>query len=268
MCGKIAVETVAANGFSMDYFRFGNGDKTLVILPGLSVDSVMKYADSVAAAYSPVTDRFTVYVFDRRKELPPVYSIYDMARDTAEAVRALKLEDISLFGASQGGMIAMVIAIENPGLVSRLIAGSTAASIDAGSEQKICNWLRFAKEGNAEGLYLEFGKAIYPQAVFEQSQELLKEISKGITDEDLERFVILAGSFAGFDISARIKDISCPVLVIGAKDDNVLGGEASEKLYEQLKDRPDCRLHMYDGFGHAAYDLAPDYKEIMLGFLT
>ena len=26
--------------------------------------------------------------------------------------------------------------------------------------------------------------------------------------------------------------------------------------------------HMYDGYGHAAYDTAPDYKERVLGFLA
>ena len=46
----IPIETVHAEGFAMDFFRFGHGEKTLVILPGLSVDSVMKYADAVADA--------------------------------------------------------------------------------------------------------------------------------------------------------------------------------------------------------------------------
>ena len=87
MTGKIRIETVAADDFTMDYFRFGHGDQTLVILPGLSVESVMKFADTVAPAYASFEDRFTVYVFDRRKELPPVYTNRDIARDTAAAIR-------------------------------------------------------------------------------------------------------------------------------------------------------------------------------------
>ena len=72
----------------MDYFRFGQGGRVLVILPGLSVDSVMKYAGAVADAYAPMARDFTVCVFDRRKELPPSYTIGEMAEDTAAAVRA------------------------------------------------------------------------------------------------------------------------------------------------------------------------------------
>lgn len=266
MAGNIMIGTVKTDGFSMDYFRFGNGDRTLVIIPGLSVDSVMKYADAVAGAYASMTEDFTVYLFDRRKDLPAAYSIYDMAHDTADAVHELHLEQIYLFGASQGGMIAMIMTMEHPELVNKLIVGSSSSCVDTEQNQAISEWLSLAKAKNAEGLYLAFGKAIYPEAVFGQSKDLLIEIAKSITAEDLERFVILAGSINGFDITNKLNNISCPVLVIGSKDDNVLGGEASERIYEQLKDHPGCELYMYDGYGHAVYDLAPDYRERMLSF--
>jgi len=66
----IKIETIQTNAFSMEYFRFGRGKDPLVILPGLSVQSVMLFADAVAESYRSFTDRYTVYVFDCRKELP------------------------------------------------------------------------------------------------------------------------------------------------------------------------------------------------------
>ena len=223
MSESIKIETVKTDDFEMDYFKFGQGKDTMVIIPGLSVDGVMKYADAVAGAYAPMTEDFTIYVFERRKNLPENYSVYDMARDTASAIRELGLKDIYLFGASQGGMISMVIAIEEP-------------------------------------------EAVYPKEVFEAAREALKEGAKSVTEEDLTRFVILAEAVKGFDVSDQLTNIACPVLVLGSKDDVVLGGEASEALFESLKDRPDCELYMYEGYGHAAYDLAPDYKDRMLSF--
>ena len=59
------IKTIHSANFSMDYFHFGHGEKTLVILPGLSVQSVMGAADAIAEAYRPIEDKFTVYVFDR-----------------------------------------------------------------------------------------------------------------------------------------------------------------------------------------------------------
>ena len=239
MSESIKIETVKTDDFEMDYFKFGQGKDTMVIIPGLSVDGVMKYADAVAGAYAPMTEDFTIYVFERRKNLPENYSVYDMARDTASAIRELGLKDIYLFGASQGGMISM---------------------------EAVGEWVKFAKEGKTEELYLSFGEAVYPKEVFEASREALKEGAKSVTEEDLSRFIILAEAVKGFDVSDQLTNIACPVLVLGSKDDVVLGGEASEALFESLKDRPDCELYMYEGYGHAAYDLAPDYKDRMLSF--
>ena len=63
---SIPIETVRTDTFTMDFFRFGRGSRTLVILPGLSVQSVMPAADAVAAAYQTLQDEFTIYLFDRR----------------------------------------------------------------------------------------------------------------------------------------------------------------------------------------------------------
>ena len=117
----MTIETVKTDTFTMDYLCFGHGRDPLVILPGLSVQSVMGLGDLIAEAYQTLTEDYTVYLFDRRKDLPAVYPIREMARDTAEAIRSLGLSKVALFGASQGGMIAMALAAEHPELVSKLV---------------------------------------------------------------------------------------------------------------------------------------------------
>ena len=84
----------------------------------------------------------------------------------------------------------------------------------------------------------------------------------------MRRFVILAESLRGFDLRADLAKIACPVLVLGAKDDRVLGAEASEEIFRCLPSRPGNEVYLYEpGFGHAAFDSAPDYKERLLRFL-
>ena len=266
MSGNLRVETVRTDGFQMDYLRFGHGSRAFVILPGLSVGSVLKFADSIAQAYSPLADHFSVYLFDRRKALPETYSVYDMARDTATAMRTLGLDHVCLFGASQGGMIAMALTADHPGLVGKLLLGSTAAFVDREYIEAIRQWIRLAEAGHAEALYRAFGKAIYPQAVFEQSLDLLDAATKEVTNEDLERFIIQAKALDGFDITGRLPQIHCPVLVLGSRDDAVLGRSSSETLAAAFGESRNCMLHMYNGYGHAAYDLAPDYKQRLLQF--
>ncbi len=264
----IKIETVQTDTFAMDYFCFGKGERTLVILPGLSVQSVMGVADAVAAAYQNVAETFTIYLFDRRKDLPPAYSVHDMARDTAAAFKALGLKDVCLFGASQGGMIAMVLAIEYPELVGRMVLGSTSSHVKEPQFKVIEGWIDLAKRGDKEGLYLDFGKEIYPPAVFEAYREALIAAAATVTDADLERFIILAEGMRDFNVTDELPGIRCPVLAIGVFEDQVLDSDATMEIAEKLDFRADFRLYLYTGFGHAAFDTAPDYRERLVRFYT
>ena len=264
----IQIETVRTEELTMEFFRFGQGKEPLVILPGLSVRSVLLYADAVAAAYRLLTDAYTIYVFDRRKDLPSACSIEDMARDTAAALRALGLRQTALFGASQGGMIAMTIAVRHPEIVKKLILCSTSACMAEAQYRTLDQWVQLAKAGSAAALCLAFGEAIYPQQMFAQLRPLLTETANAVTDEELRRFVILAKGTQGFDLCGDLDKIACPVLLVGSRDDRVLGFGATEQIVERLQGRPDFELHVYDGFGHAAYDIAPDFKARMLRFLA
>lgn len=265
---SIPIETVRTDSFSMNFFRFGRGERTLVILPGLSVQSVMAAADAVAAAYQALEELFTIYVFDRRTELPDAYSIEDMARDTAEAFRVLGLKEVCLFGASQGGMIAQSLAVEYPELVGRMALGSTSPHIREEQRRVIESWVRLAENRDRVGLYLAFGEEIYPPAIFEQYRELLVTMAGTVTDEELDRFILLAKAIYGFNITDRLDRIRCPVLVIGVYEDRVLGSDATMEIAEKLDGKTDARLYLYVGYGHAAYDTAPDYRDRLLRFFT
>lgn len=262
----IEIKTVITETFAMRYFQFGTGAKQMVILPGLSVQSVMDAADAVASAYESLTDDFTIFVFDRREALPETYSIREMARDTAEAIKTLGLRDVSLFGASQGGMIALEIALELPELVRRLALGSAAARVGEEQYRVIGKWVELAERKDAVGLYLAFGEAVYPPAVFQLFRPALINAARTVNETDLMRFVTLAEGTKGFDVTDRLNGISCPVLVLGAADDAVLGSSASRELIESRTKEPPFACHFYDGYGHAAFDTAPDYKERLMQF--
>ena len=264
---NVLLDTVMTDEFVMDYCRFGCGQGTIVIIPGLSVQSVMPSAQAIAQAYEILTDDYTLYVFDRRKDNPDTYSITDMARDTTKAMRSLGLEKANVFGASQGGMIAMSMAIMYPDLVEKLVLASTSSSVTETGFRTVENWVDLAKTGDAQALYQAFGKAIYPKAVYEKSKDLLSQAAGTVTKQDLKRFVVFAQAIRGFDITDELCKIKCPVLIIGSSDDAVLGSKAAEVIRDNLKNSIDCEFFMYDGFGHAVYDLAPDFHKRVYNFL-
>lgn len=263
---RINVENITANGVSMDYIRFGKGAKNLVIIPGLSVQSVMGLADPIAAAYHIFTEEYTVFLFDRRRDIPEGYTVSQMAHDTACVISALGIEHFDLFGTSQGGMISLLLAAFYPEMVNKLVVGSSAAYLTQKQTDIFKNWVRYALKGDSEALYMSFGRYVYPAEVFEQSQGLISAAAKTVTQQELERFVILANSLENFDIREKLSLVRCPVLAIGDKSDMLLGREGSDGIISALTDCPHKELYIYDGFGHAAYDTAPDYKQRILGF--
>lgn len=167
----LLVAAVLFGNVEMEYLRFGDGERNLVIIPGVSIQSVMNYAEAIAESYKPLTEEFTVYVLDRRKDMPEEYSVEEMARDSVEAIKALGLERVSIFGASQGGMIAMKIAAAHPELVEKMVLGSTSGRITPEQYAVAERWSELARSGKAEELYLSFGERVYPASVFEQSRE-------------------------------------------------------------------------------------------------
>ncbi|MCR4840581.1 MAG: alpha/beta hydrolase [Lachnospiraceae bacterium] len=264
----MAVEkkSVGNLGFTMNYFTFGEGDKTFVILPGLSIKPVSDMAKMVADGYSVLHKDFTAYVFDRRSDIPEDYSVFDMARDTAAAIAELGLRDIYLFGASQGGMIALLITLEHPELVKKLALGSTTAHTCEENSKVIKNWIDIAKTKDGVALYTAFGKAIYPPKTYQEFEGALRLVGSTVTDDEIDRFVTMASAVKDFDVRESLKDIKCPVLVLAPEPDEVLGSDTVDDFRAVFAGREDYRERIYEGYGHAAFDTAPNYKEEILDF--
>ncbi len=260
-----SVETVSAGDIEMDYAIFGNGEKSFVILPGLSVHSVMGSADAIAEAYKEFTEEYTVYVFDRTKDLKEGYTIEDMAEDTAEAMKALNIQDADIFGASQGGMIAMYIAIDYPELVHKMVLGSTLAQPNDTFEHIANEWIQLAREKDEEGLLASFADNIYSEATLKEYRDYLITSNQGITDEEYERFLIQAEACTTFNCYDELSLIKCPVLVLGSEGDHVVTAEGSKEIADALG----CEMYLYDeNYGHGVYDEAADYKERCLNFFN
>ena len=259
-----SVKTVSCGERDMDYAVFGSGEKSFVILPGMSVHSVMGSADAIAAAYQDFAEEYTVYVFDRAKDIDSGYTVRDMAEDTAAAMQALGIEGADVFGASQGGMIGLYLAIDHPELVHKLILGSTLAKANDTCDQVIGAWIGLAQAKDEEGLLASFADTVYSETTLAAYRETLIAANRGISDEEYQRFIILAEACRTFDCTDELSSVQCPVLVLGSESDRVVTAEGSRQIAEALG----CELYLYDaGYGHGVYDEAPDYRQRCLDFL-
>ena len=77
------------------------------------------------------------------------------------------------------------------------------------------------------------------------------------------RFIRLAASIKTLDMGERITEINCPVFVIGAGKDKVVGEQGSLEIAEKLN----CKKYIYRRYGHGAYTEAKDFNDRVLDFL-
>ena len=263
MAEHVQIKTAKWDGAEMDYFCFGRGKETLVIVPGLSVQSVMGAADAVARQYASLTDAYTIYVLDRRKDLPAAYPMRDMAEDTAGALQALGLRQVNLFGASQGGMISQYLAIDHPELVEKLILAVTAPYANDVVNDAVRSWIEMAKQGDHVRLMVDTAERMYSKAYLDRNRKMFPVMARLTKPGSYERFFRNAYAIMEFDARDELSKISCPTLIVAGNDDNTVGNDAP---YELNKGIPGSKVYIYHGLGHGAFEEAKDFYDRVYEF--
>mgnify|MGYP001048591472 FL=1 len=249
--------------FEMDYVSFGTGRRKLVLIPGLSLRDVRDSALMLASMYRIFAKDYKVYVFDRRRRLPEGYTVRDMARDTACAMRMLNIENADVFGISQGGMIAQYLAIDSPELVHTIVLGVTASRQNTAISEVVGNWIQMAQADDFETLIMDMMEKIYSQAYIKKYGRFFPALSKMLKPKDPARFLMNARACLTCSSYDELCKIQCPAFVLGGRKDKVVTGEASEEIAVQLG----CSIYMYDHLGHSAYEEARDFNSRVYNFL-
>ena len=255
---------LTANGMQFDYIRFGSGKKPLIMIQGLNTRGIKGAALSLAYMYRIFAKEYTVYLFDRRPVVYDGITARDMAADIASAMDALGLRNADVFGTSQGGMIAQYLAIDRPDLVKRLVLAVTLSRNNDTVKQVVGNWIEMAERGDMKRFVLDMAEKMYSETYVKKYRPLMPLLTILQKPKDVKRFVILAKSCLTCDTYDILDKIKCPTLVIGGKQDKVVSGVASEEIAEKLG----CRLHMYENLGHAAYEEAQDFNQMVYDFLS
>lgn len=263
------VQCVRTDGFEKEYAQFGNGPRPLVVIPGLAIKSVMKSADALQVPYKMFTEGYTLYFFDRRKDVAPGYSVEDMARDQALALRALGLKDVALYGVSQGGMVAQHIAANYPELVWKLILGCSTSKAEPQQLKVIGEWTRLARAHDGDSFVKAFIRDCFSEAFAKRYGRALQAMYKDVSAEEMDRFAIFSDACDFVDTRSGLENIKCPTLILAASKDQVVTPEASQKIYDRLKAAgTPCELKMFEGYGHAVFDELPEFKTKILEFLS
>ena len=258
--------TLKLGSGTMEYIRFGIGDRILIMLPGLgdSLRSMKGTALPMALMYRMFCKDFTVYAFSRKNDLPVGYSTRDMARDQAEAMAMLGIEKADVFGVSMGGMIAQWLAIDHPQRVNKLILTVTCARPNPVLLESVEEWSEFARKGDHGGFMESNLRRIYSDGYYRKNKWLVPVLGILTKPRSYDRFFIQAEACLKHDAFENLGNIRATALVIGGEQDKALGGEASGEIAAAI---PGAKLRMYPQWGHGLYEEAKDFIALVLRFL-
>ena len=258
-------ENIIINGHDFDYISFGSGRDVLIMLPGVGdgFKTAKGMAVPFAFMYRMFAVSFRVIVFSRRNDLPDGFTSADMADDLSNIMDALDIGAAHIFGVSQGGMIAQQMAIRHPEKVKSLVLAVTAARPTRIMREALESWLLMAERNDYKGIMLDTAERSYTGTYLERGKRMNKLIALA-KPKSYERFRILCESCLSHDVYEDLPEIRCPVYIIGASLDRVLGPEASAEMHEAI---PGSEIYMFEGYSHGVYEQAKDFNEMALRWL-
>ena len=250
----------------MDYIRFGNGKRTLVMLPGLgdSLRSIKGTALPVALLYRRFAKECTVYSFSRKYPLKEGCTTRDLAADQIEAMDTLGIAKTDLMGVSMGGMISQQLAVNYPERIGKLVLVVTCAESNPLLVESVNEWMDCARQNNHAALMESNLRRIYSEAYYRRNKWLVPILGLLTKPKSYDRFFTQAQACLTHDTLSRLKQVQSATLVIGGEMDNALGGAPSRAIAAAI---PGAQLKMYPRGGHGLYDEEKDFQKTILDFL-
>ena len=266
-------QTISAGGVEFAYRELGpRGGVPVVFLTHLAAvldNWDPRVVDGIAAERRVIT-------FDNRgvgaSSGATPKTIEEMASDAVTFIRTLGLDQVDLFGFSMGGMIAQVIAQEQPRLVRKLILAGTGPAGGEGIE----NVTRISYLDTARGLltrrdpkqFLFFTRTPNGRRAAKQFLARLEERTddrdKAISVRSF-RAQLKAIHRWGQQTPGNLASIHQPVLVVNGERDRMVPTENTVDLGRRL---PNSQLVIYPDAGHGGvFQFHEDFVKRALDFL-
>ena len=261
---------IAANGLEFEYEEFGKpGDPPLLMIMGLGAQMIT-WDDGFCEA---IAGRgFRVIRYDNRDvglsthldehgmpdlggiasgEAHPPYTLDDMAADGAHLLDALGIARAHIVGASMGGMIAQLVAINHPEKVLSLtsimsLTGQGAVPPTAEALEALTSPPQFEREAHIEQS-VRNGR-IFAGASFDEARA--RERSGRSFDRSFKPLGFARQYAAILAAPSRIEKLGrlrVPTLVVHGKDDTLVPPDNGLMTHRAV---PDAELLMLDGMGH------------------
>jgi pimeloyl-ACP methyl ester carboxylesterase len=254
LLAALAVPAAAAgryadvNGLHMYYEEHGSGGTPLVLLHGGGSTIETSFGRSLPAlARTRRVIAFEQQGHGHTADVDRPFAFEQSADDTAALLRHLKVESADFLGYSNGGSIALQVAIRHPRLVRKLVVASAI----------------FKRDGMQPGFWESMKKASLRDMPAELQEAYRKtaphpEQLQAFHDKSVKRML----EFKDWPAEA-IRGITAPTLVL-AGDQDVVRPEHAVEMFRLL---PNGRLAMLPGTDHMAMVSRAEWVPMVERFL-
>lgn len=212
------MSTIHTNGIDIRYEIAGSGP-WLLLTHSLATDLTL-WDDQMPA----LTRRFKVCRFDLRghggssaPDMP-----YDFGMFTADVIGlmdGLGIERCSFMGISLGGMIGQCLALAAPERIERLVLVSTTSAYPPAAKAIWADRIAAVRAAGMEPLAAPTLERWFTPPYREAHPEVMARIGNLVRTTPVAGYVGCGHAIPTLDITARLKEIRCPTLVIAGSDD-------------------------------------------------
>jgi len=251
---------IAANQINQYYETSGAG-QPVVLIHGLG-SSTRDWEAQVPA----LAERYQVIAYDLRghgqsdKPAGP-YQMAQYAADLAGLLSALGIPSAHIVGISLGGGVALQFAMDYPDRVGSLVVVNGGPTLGGTREQQEA--LIAQRVGIVQQLGMRaMGQALAPALFPSPDQATQREtFVERWADNDPQAYLAALRSMFGWDITARLGEIACPVLLLASDQD--YSPVAAKEAYRQSI--PNARLVVIPDAHHALPMERPEAFTAALG---
>ena len=264
--GKPNSERVAVNGVRLFCRQEGSGEPLVLISP-LGGDSSFwaRQVDDLARSFRVVT-------FDGRgtgisTPCPDQCSVEDLADDLIALLEHLKIGKGHLVGLALGGLVGIEVAARRPDLVGSLVLASPYAAADQQVRDITEQWRDLAREQGMEELFESCMQWVFSAGYLSRNRAELDKLKTffRLTTQDPDSFCQLSLAGVRYDARPVLAKVSCPVLIMRAGADRILGAGHAGELANGL---PDARLVTIDEAPHfLTWECAGKFTSAVVSFL-
>jgi 3-oxoadipate enol-lactonase len=209
-----------ANGIEINYELHGKEGAPWLVLSHSLACSVRMWDPQIAALKA----QFRVLAYDTRghgasEATKGAYTLELLADDLFFLLKELKIGKTHFCGLSMGGMIGQTFALKYPGIFQTLTLADTTSRYPAEAAPVWAERIKTVESKGMEPLAQPTLERWFTEPFRKSNAAAVDGIRKLIVSTPVAGYAGCCHAIPKIDLTARLKEIKCPVLVIVGADD-------------------------------------------------